>query len=123
MVKIIEDINIEDYTLIIPSVAVGNVGQLCTDLLIFNLGLRRIGYIFSPVLIPVIGLDPYNENSQSICTTLDIYVGIEKKIVVIQIRSPLVIKSTQLLNELLKFVIDNKLKKVKVMGSKYSQNY
>lgn len=100
------------YTLILPSVAVGNVGQLSVDLVISSLGLRRSGRFFDTAFIPLVGADPYNEQSQDICTAVDVYVSDEKKLVALQIRSPVTRKPTKFFNDLLNFVTDNKIAKV-----------
>jgi len=112
MIKLIQDINLENYTLILPSVAVGNVGQLSIDLLISNLNLQKIGQIFSTAFIPVVGANAYNEHTNEVITTIDIYSGIEKHIVVVQIRSPYVRRLTEFFKELAQFVTERKIAKV-----------
>ncbi|KYQ54387.1 Proteasome assembly chaperone 2 [Trachymyrmex zeteki] len=105
MIKLTQDIDLENYTLILPSVAVGNVGQLSVDLLISNLNLPKVGQIFSASFIPVVGANAYHEHSNEIITAIDIYAGIKERIVVIQIRSPYVGELLEFFNELKQFVI------------------
>ena len=112
MINLKEDTDFTKYTLIIPSVAVGNVGQLAVDLLISSLALRRIGSVIDSAFIPVIGPNPYKEDSDDICTTIDIYVNDEAKIVVFQIRSLLTKRPTTFFNKLLEFVQKKNIEKV-----------
>lgn len=45
----------EDSTLILPSISIGNVGQLAIDMIITTLNCKRIGSIESQCLFPVAG--------------------------------------------------------------------
>lgn len=84
--------DLKDYTLIIPSVAVGNVGQLACDLLISSLDMKRISSICSPALIPVLGYDPYDLSSNNLSSCCEVYKCAAKNVVVMQVRAPLVYK-------------------------------
>lgn len=54
-------VDISNYTLIIPSVSVGNVGQLATDLIINTLSdVTKIGYIHSAYLHPLVGAEAFD---------------------------------------------------------------
>lgn len=89
MINFLEKINFNGYTFILPSVSVGNVGQLATDLLISTLSMRKVGTLWDPSIIPIIGPPAYG-HEMSITTASDMYVSEEKKIVILQLRSPLV---------------------------------
>ncbi|EFN79808.1 proteasome assembly chaperone 2 [Harpegnathos saltator] len=119
MIKITQDINLDNYTLILPSVAVGNVGQLSVDLLISNLNLRKIGQVFSTAFVPIVGANAYDEYSKELITAIDIYAGIKERLIVIQIRSPYVNILTQFFNELEQFVVERKIAKVIILASSY----
>ncbi|XP_067834317.1 proteasome assembly chaperone 2 isoform X1 [Heptranchias perlo] len=85
--------NLKGYTLIMPVVSVGNVGQLTIDLIISTLGLPRVGYIHSDCLLPVVGNNPYtttSENSAEMCISSEVYASADQKLAVLQIRSPIV---------------------------------
>lgn len=112
MIKLKQDINLEDYTLILPSVAVGNVGQLSVDLLISNLNLQKIGQIFSAAFVPIIGANAYHECSNELITAIDVYAGFKEHVVVVQIRSPYVGELTEFFDELARFVVERKIAKV-----------
>lgn len=51
----------DEYTLIIACVGVGNVGQLCMDVLISSLEPVFVGYLNSPNVPPIVGSSPYPE--------------------------------------------------------------
>lgn len=107
-----QDINLEDYTLILPSVAVGNVGQLSVDLLISNLNLQKIGQIFNAAFVPIVGANAYHEGSSELTTAIDVYAGFKEHIVVVQIRSPYVGELTEFFDELARFITERKIAKV-----------
>ncbi|XP_011062725.1 PREDICTED: proteasome assembly chaperone 2-like isoform X2 [Acromyrmex echinatior] len=119
MIKLTQDIDLENYTLILPSVAVGNVGQLSVDLLISNLNLPKVGQIFSTSFIPVVGANAYHEHSNELITAIDIYAGIKERIVVIQIRSPYVGELLEFFNEITQFVTERKIAKVIILASSH----
>lgn len=111
MIKILEEINLENYILILPSVAVGNIGQLCIDLLISNLNLYKIGSLWNSMFLPICGLNPYDKNSNSLCTTGDFYVGMYN-IILLQLRSPYVGNLNNFFDELIQFIQHKKISKV-----------
>ncbi|KAJ8291081.1 hypothetical protein GJAV_G00021160 [Gymnothorax javanicus] len=81
------------YTLVMPAVSVGNVGQLATDLIISTLNMPRVGYFHTDCLIPLAGNNPYDpsaNNSTELCTTAEVYCLPDLKLAVLQIRSPLI---------------------------------
>ncbi|XP_061521545.1 proteasome assembly chaperone 2 [Phycodurus eques] len=83
----------KDLTLVMPVVAVGNVGQLAVDLLISTLNLPRVGYLHTDCLIPMAGNNPYatgKEDAGELHTAAEVYAAPELKIAVLQIRAPVV---------------------------------
>ncbi|XP_066481574.1 proteasome assembly chaperone 2 [Tiliqua scincoides] len=83
----------EGSTLLMPAVSVGNVGQLSVDLVIFTLGMSRIGYFYTDCLVPMIGNNPYattEENATELCINAEVYAVPSKELVVLQIRSPFI---------------------------------
>ncbi|XP_076762352.1 proteasome assembly chaperone 2 [Xylocopa sonorina] len=118
MIKIPEEINLENYTLLLPSVAVGNVGQLCIDLLISNLNLHKIGSLWNSMFLPICGLDPYDKNSTSVCTTADFYLG-KCNMILLQLRSPYVGHSNDFFDQLAQFIRQKKISKTIILTSSY----
>nr|BAL70292.1 similar to proteasome assembly chaperone 2-like [Nasonia vitripennis] [Meteorus pulchricornis] len=117
MIKLIENIDLSGCTLIIPAVAVGNVGQLAVDLLITSTKMKRIGHVISSCFIPILGADPYVKDSTELCTASDVYHSAEKKIVAIQIRSPSVKGLQKFFNDLKDFIHIEKISKVIILTS------
>lgn len=112
MFKLSEKVDLSGCTLVLPAVAVGNVGQLAIDILISSTQMRKIGYVLTSGFIPILGADPYSANSNDICTSADIYYDPDSKIVAIQIRSPPVKKLNNFFNDLKQFVQIEKIEKV-----------
>ncbi|XP_012281673.1 proteasome assembly chaperone 2 [Orussus abietinus] len=115
-----ENINMKGYTLILPSVSTGNVGQLTVDLLISSLNLKKTGQCIVKSFIPIVGPDPYDEKSPELCTAIDLFIEPKKKIAVLQIRSPRVISSTEIFATLKSFINKNEISKVIILASSYS---
>ncbi|KAJ7338666.1 hypothetical protein JRQ81_012568 [Phrynocephalus forsythii] len=84
-------LDFKGWTLLLPAVSVGNVGQLAVDLVISTLGMSKIGYFYTDCLVPMIGNNPYattEENATELCINSEVYAAPSKKLVVLQIRSP-----------------------------------
>ncbi|CAG9112708.1 hypothetical protein JYU34_005120 [Plutella xylostella] len=90
--KELEEHDLNGYTLVIPSVAVGNVGQLACDLLISSLSMKKIASVYSEAFIPVVGYDPYDLRSDRISSCCEVFASNEKRLVLMQLRAPLVYK-------------------------------
>ncbi|XP_022198279.2 uncharacterized protein LOC111055395 [Nilaparvata lugens] len=81
----------KNATVIIPTISVANVAQLTVDLLITNTSAKRVGSVWSRAFIPYVGLDSFNDDSNS--QTKDLSCMIElyqtgSDILIFQIRSP-----------------------------------
>jgi len=77
------------YKLILPTVSVGQVGQLTVDLLLSNLGdkVNKVGDVYSDALLPIVGRQL---NNAGLCTGLEIYECHQHKLVILQQRAPFV---------------------------------
>ncbi|XP_071496400.1 proteasome assembly chaperone 2-like [Diadema antillarum] len=83
----------QSYTLIMPAISVGNVGQLACDLLIHTLKLTKVGCLHDHSLEPLCGNDAFlstGVSSGKLVTSTEVYESSEKKIVVIQQRASFV---------------------------------
>ncbi|KAM6282768.1 proteasome assembly chaperone 2 [Porphyrio hochstetteri] len=81
------------FTLLMPAVSVGNVGQLAIDLVISTLKMTKVGYFYTDCLVPMVGNNPYattKENSKELSINAEVYSLPSKKLVVLQIRSPFI---------------------------------
>ena len=55
-----------------PALSVAQVGQLAIDLLIMNIKtMKRVGRINHDAILPMFGADPYQEDSEDVCTACD----------------------------------------------------
>ncbi|RDD44109.1 Proteasome assembly chaperone 2 [Trichoplax sp. H2] len=88
--------NCSQYTLILPSSSVQNVGQLAVDLLISTMDCQLIGYWHHSCLLPVVGHDTScNQQDNKNChnqllTPSQVYMSRTQKYVFMQIRSPVI---------------------------------
>ncbi|XP_050727997.1 proteasome assembly chaperone 2-like [Eriocheir sinensis] len=82
--------SLTNYTLILPSVSVGNAGQLAVDLIITNLACEKVGIVHHPALYPLVGGSPYDPSSKEVTTSADLHVLPAHSLAVMQIRVPLI---------------------------------
>ncbi|EDW38439.1 GL12012 [Drosophila persimilis] len=90
-----ETLDVTDYTVIIPSICVGNAAQLACDLLIASKQLKRIGSVTHPALIPVFGPSAYQHEPNEKVSSCELYEGVEDKLLVIQFRAPWIARHTR----------------------------
>lgn len=79
------------FTLVMPAVAVGNVGQLAVDLIVSTLNMSRVGFLHTDCLIPMAGNNPYSsgkEDADELHTNAEVYIAEDLKLAVLQIRAP-----------------------------------
>uniref|UniRef100_A0A3Q3XCV4 Proteasome assembly chaperone 2 n=1 Tax=Mola mola TaxID=94237 RepID=A0A3Q3XCV4_MOLML len=94
----------KDFTLVMPAVAVGNVGQLAVDLLVSTLNMSRVGYMHTDCLIPMAGNNPYatcKEDAEELHTPAEVYTAAELNLAVLQIRAPIVQTKSKKFRQLL----------------------
>ncbi|XP_077983382.1 proteasome assembly chaperone 2-like [Glandiceps talaboti] len=112
------------YTLILPSVSVGNVGQLSVDLLVTTLELVKVGYIHTDCVLPVCGNDAFSQSRDtqgSLVTTTEVYFSEEKKLVVVQQRAPYVKgKQKEYCERLIEWIQSYHFDKVLLLTSSYA---
>ncbi|XP_039381069.1 proteasome assembly chaperone 2 isoform X1 [Mauremys reevesii] len=114
----------EGFTLLLPAVSVGNVGQLAVDLVIFTLDMPKVGYFYTDCLVPMVGNNPYaaaEENSAELSINAEVYSLPSKKLVVLQIRSPFVKnKYRSFCQTLLSWVKSSRCAKVILLSSSHA---
>lgn len=96
--------NFKGFTLITPTVSVGNVGQLAVDLIISTLELQRVGHFHTDCLIPMTGNNPYSRGEQDtaiLSTNAEVYSDADLRLAVLQIRSPVLPTKLRCFRELL----------------------
>ncbi|KAK9882287.1 hypothetical protein WA026_020397 [Henosepilachna vigintioctopunctata] len=118
VLRLLQDIDLNGFTLIIPSVSVGNVPQLTVDLLIYNADFRKAGIIYHPAIMPSVGADPFDESSTDICTACELYVNKSLKLAVIQLRSALEFKLvTKFFTDLKEDIVNHKIANIIVLSA------
>uniref|UniRef100_A0A8C2N4N0 Proteasome assembly chaperone 2 n=1 Tax=Cricetulus griseus TaxID=10029 RepID=A0A8C2N4N0_CRIGR len=79
-----------NFTLLMPAVPGGNVGQLAINLIISTLNMSKVGYFYTDCLVPMVGNNPYpteEENSVELSINTEVYALPSKKLVVLQLRT------------------------------------
>lgn len=111
----------KDFTLIVPSVSVGNVPQLTIDLIIATHSLEKVGVLWHPAIIPSVGGDPYGSNEQEVSTAVELYASDSLKIGAIQIRSGIEVKyALHFFKQLKQFVTEDGFKNVVILSSTFA---
>ncbi|XP_037662243.1 proteasome assembly chaperone 2 [Choloepus didactylus] len=112
------------FTLLMPAVSVGNVGQLAIDLIISTLNMSKIGYFYTDCLVPMVGNNPYataEENSAELSTNAEVYLLPSQKLVALQLRSIFIkYKSRPFCEKLLSWVRSADCARVVVLSSSHS---
>ena len=93
----------DGFTLIMPAISIGNIGQLAIDVLLASLKAQRVTSCHHPSIIPLVGSNPLNNSSAELTTACEIYQSeICAGIILMQIRSGIVKgKSNEFLDNLL----------------------
>ena len=132
--------DLSGLTMILPSVSVGNVGQLAVDVVLATLKPKLVTQVFRifdiklvvtknlkfvqilhPSLIPCCGADPLSIGSPVLTTALQMYIHAESKLVVLQIRSGLLPgKGGVFLADLLEWSKENKISRLVCLTSSHA---
>jgi len=81
--------DLASFTLLLPSVSVGNVGQLAIDVVLATLRPTLVSQVVHPSLIPCCGSDPLDPSSTALTTAMQLYVHTGARLAVLQLRSGL----------------------------------
>jgi len=110
-----------DYTLIMPVVSVGNIGQLAIDLLISTMQPRKVGYFYDAAFWPIVGSDPYStpgSGKGDIVTSCEVYESTERKVVLVQQRVPIIrYRKYDFRRKMMAWIRRNKFGKVVILSS------
>ena len=83
-----------EAALILPSVSVGNVGQLAIDALIASYGAVKVGSIRTPHVLPVVGADASatseDELSGALSLPVELFYSEPQRVLLLQQRAPAV---------------------------------
>ncbi|EGG25372.1 proteasome assembly chaperone 2 [Cavenderia fasciculata] len=107
-----------DHVLLWPALTLGNIGQLCIDLIINTYGFERVGYIYDENIIPVVGNDTYTTNKGVMSTAVEVYQLASTKITIVQQRSPIIAgRYTKFSNNLYKWFNDSQFSQLLFISS------
>jgi len=113
--------DLSGFTLLLPSVSVGNVGQLAIDVVLATLKPTLVTQILHPSLIPCVGADPLNVGSPILTTAMQLYIHPESKLAVFQIRSGLLPgKGGAFLRDLLEWAKEVKITRLVCLTSSHA---
>jgi len=113
--------DLSGFTLLLPSVSVGNVGQLAIDVVLATLKPTLVTQILHPSLIPCAGADPLKVGSPILTTAMQLYIHPESKLVVFQIRSGLLPgKGGAFLTDLLEWAKEVKITRLVCLTSSHA---
>lgn len=119
--------DLSNYTLILPAISVGNVGQLAVDLIINSLNTTKYGYIFTSHLYPLVGNEAFSGGSDpskgNLTTACEIYRCDSKRLIIVQIYSSIVRShGADFRRELRKWIKEKHFEKVVLLSSSYAQH-
>ncbi|XP_039724732.1 LOW QUALITY PROTEIN: proteasome assembly chaperone 2-like [Pteropus medius] len=115
--------NLAGFTLLMPAVSVGNVGQLAIHLIISILNMCKIGYFYTDCLVLMVGNNPYamSEDSTELSINAEVYLLPSKKLVALQLRFIFIkYKSKPFCEKLISWVKNSNCAKVIVLSSSHS---
>jgi proteasome assembly chaperone 2 len=108
------------FTLVIPSVSVGNVPQLTVDLIIQNLKMEKVGTVFHRCLVPIIGSSPF-DHVQDNSSAAELFVCEQKNLILLQIRTPLTAStSSDFFQDFLNFTKRESIHRIVLLTSCFS---
>eukprot|EP00301_Raphidiophrys_heterophryoidea_P024527 c7994_g1_i2.p1 GENE.c7994_g1_i2~~c7994_g1_i2.p1 ORF type:complete len:253 (+),score=62.91 c7994_g1_i2:49-807(+) len=106
------------FSVILPDVTIGNVGQLAADILIHNFAFHKIGILSSKFVMPMVGNDPFGGDQGNLSTPLEVFCNSESKLCLVQQRSPAIQGCHSHFNsEVLRWVQDMKFSSVWVISA------
>ena len=82
--------DLSGYTMVVPCVSVGNVGQLAVDVLLATLQPVLLSQMHHPSLLPVCGADPLSSTSTSLSCAMQLYTHQPARLAVVQVRSGII---------------------------------
>ncbi|XP_058448709.1 proteasome assembly chaperone 2 [Malaya genurostris] len=121
MFKFSKEVSLIGYSFLVPSVSVGNVAQLAVDLLIETLKLEKVGMLWHRALIPAVGPPAFDHDKDKDTTTAELYLSEQCKLLVLQIRAPLVgALQSEFLNELSAFARNQSMAEIIILSSSFA---
>ncbi|XP_031621256.1 proteasome assembly chaperone 2 [Contarinia nasturtii] len=125
-----EKINLNGYSVVFPSVCVGNVAQLAVDFLISTLEMKKVATVWHTAIIPILGPRAFDHKtvsdasspSANITTACELFVSEAKRLACFQLRSPLVAGKclTAFFGELIELLKDQQVQQIVILTGMFS---
>lgn len=84
------DHDLTGYTVLLPSLGVGNVAQLVMDMLVAALKMEKVAIVWHPAIVPIIGPNAFDQDSEDPTTSCELFICRITKLAVVQLRAPIV---------------------------------
>lgn len=84
------DHTLKGYTVLLPSLGVGNVAQLVIDMLVSALKMEKVAIVWHPAIVPIIGPNAFDHDSDDPTTSCELFICRFSKLAVLQLRAPIV---------------------------------
>ncbi|GMH32825.1 hypothetical protein BSKO_00659 [Bryopsis sp. KO-2023] len=105
-------------TLVVPAVSIGNVGQVCTEVILGTFGFPLVGYLNDENVLPCVGRDPFGDDESKLALSLEIYGAPSRQLYFIQQRAPVVPgRQREFANRLIAWAKEQGFGRVVVVGS------
>ncbi|CRL04837.1 CLUMA_CG017890, isoform A [Clunio marinus] len=120
-IKKLKNVNLSGFKLLLPSVCVGNVAQLSTDLFIESLKMEKYALLWNEGVIPIYGPSAFTFDKDEVTTASEMFVCEKNKLVILQTRTPVVAALLLgYINEVFEFVQSENISEVIILTSAYS---
>merc|ERR1712226_734514 len=105
-------------TCILPTISIGNVGQLAIDILITTLKCRHVGAIFHKAVVPLFGKNAFVKTSNQPSTAVDVYICDKHQLMLVQVRTAIVKRyQDEFIAKLFSWLNELKISKTVVLSS------
>lgn len=112
--------NLKGSRLLLPSVSIGNVGQLSVDLMINSFEMKKVGFIQDDNVLPVIGKNAISNSKDDpyqLSVDLEVYYDKTRHLTVLQMRSNIAKnKRTQFVKNLVQWIKKTEFKQVYLLS-------
>ncbi|KAI9136992.1 PAC2 family-domain-containing protein [Paraphysoderma sedebokerense] len=84
-------VDFKDSTLLMPTISTANISQLSIDLIVSSLDLKKVGYVVTPYVLPIAGVNAFTGDiKDGLSTAMEVFQTEDKSLTVVQQRTPIV---------------------------------
>lgn len=81
--------DLSGYTVLLPSMGVGNVAQLVIDVLVSTLKMEKVAIVWHSAMVPIIGPNAFDKDSDDPTSACELFLCRAAKLAVLQLRAPI----------------------------------